>query len=155
MKLHFDLATVLQGDYGALFLHGVELTLAMAGLAWCLSLVVGILLTMIRLTNRRPCTMFVSTFVAYHRNVPTLVQILFWYFGISTLLPAPLQDWLNQYNGQFIFAVIAIGLCSGAYLSEDIRSGLRASPCSARSWNRKTPPANACAPAPRPPATKA
>ena len=33
MKLHFDLATVLQGDYGALFLHGVELTLAMAGLA--------------------------------------------------------------------------------------------------------------------------
>jgi polar amino acid transport system permease protein len=126
MKLHFDLATVLQGDYGALFLHGVELTLAMAGLAWCLSLVVGILLTMIRLTNRRPCTMFVSAFVAYHRNVPTLVQILFWYFGISTLLPMPLQDWLNQYNGQFIFAVIAIGLCSGAYLSEDIRSGLRA-----------------------------
>ena len=31
MKLHFDLATVLQGDYGALFLHGVALTLAMAG----------------------------------------------------------------------------------------------------------------------------
>jgi len=72
MKLHFDLATVLQGDYGALFLHGVELTLAMAGLAWCLSLVVGILLTLIRLTNRRAAIMFVSTFVAYHRNVPTL-----------------------------------------------------------------------------------
>jgi polar amino acid transport system permease protein len=57
-----------------------------------------------------------------------LVQILFWYFGISNVLPQGLQDLLNQYNGQFVFAVIAIGLCSAAYLSEDIRSGLRAIP---------------------------
>jgi polar amino acid transport system permease protein len=128
MKLHFDLATVLQGDYGALFLHGIELTLAMAALAWVLSLVVGILLTLIRMTNFRVATAFVAAYVAYHRNVPMLVQILFWYFGISNVLPDPLQTLLNQYNGQFIFAVIAIGLCSGAYLSEDIRSGLRAIP---------------------------
>jgi polar amino acid transport system permease protein len=128
MKLHFDLATVLQGDYGALFLHGIELTLAMAALAWALSLVVGILLTLIRLTNNRLATAFVATFVAYHRNVPMLVQILFWYFGISNILPESLQALLNHYNGQFIFAVIAIGLCSAAYLSEDIRSGLRAIP---------------------------
>lgn len=128
MKLHFDLATVLQGDYGALFLHGIELTLAMAALAWTLSLVVGILLTLIRLTNYRFATGFVATFVAYHRNVPMLVQVLFWYFGISNILPDSLQAALNHYNGQFIFAVIAIGLCSGAYLSEDIRSGLRAIP---------------------------
>jgi polar amino acid transport system permease protein len=128
MKLHFDLATVLQGDYGALFLHGIELTLAMAALAWVLSLVVGILLTLIRMTNFRIATAFVAAYVAYHRNVPMLVQILFWYFGISNVLPDSLQALLNQYNGQFIFAVIAIGLCSGAYLSEDIRSGLRAIP---------------------------
>jgi polar amino acid transport system permease protein len=128
MKLHFDLATVLRGDYGALFLHGIELTLAMAALAWMLSLVVGILLTLIRLTNNRLATAFVAAFVAYHRNVPMLVQILFWYFGISNVLPQGLQDLLNQYNGQFVFAVIAIGLCSAAYLSEDIRSGLRAIP---------------------------
>ncbi|MGV2290763.1 amino acid ABC transporter permease [Trinickia sp. YCB016] len=128
MKLHFDLATVLQGDNGALFLHGVELTLAMAASAWVLSLMVGILLTLIRMTNARPATAFVATFVAYHRNVPMLVQILFWYFGISNILPDQVQAILNHYNGQFIFAVIAIGLCSGAYLSEDIRSGLRAIP---------------------------
>jgi polar amino acid transport system permease protein len=97
-------------------------------LAWLLSLVVGILLTLIRLTNNRAATAFVSAFVAYHRNVPMLVQILFWYFGISNVLPQGLQDLLNQYNGQFVFAVIAIGLCSAAYLSEDIRSGLRAIP---------------------------
>ncbi|WP_250517831.1 amino acid ABC transporter permease [Caballeronia sp. INDeC2] len=128
MKLHFDLATVLQGDYGALFLHGIELTLAMTALAWLLSLFMGILLTIIRMTQLRVATAFVSTYVAYHRNVPMLVQILFWYFGIAAILPSALQDFLNDYNGQFIFAVIAIGLCCGAYLSEDIRSGLRAIP---------------------------
>jgi polar amino acid transport system permease protein len=128
MKLHFDLATVLRGDYGALFLHGIELTLAMAALAWLLSLVVGILLTLIRLTNNRLAKAFVASFVAYHRNVPMLVQILFWYFGISNILPESLLTVLNHYNGQFIFAVVAIGLCSAAYLSEDIRSGLRAIP---------------------------
>jgi polar amino acid transport system permease protein len=128
MKLHFDMASVLQGDYGALFLHGIELTLAMTALAWVLSLVVGILLTLIRMTQLRVATAFVSTYVAYHRNVPMLVQILFWYFGIAAILPGPVQDVLNDYNGQFLFAVIAIGLCSGAYLSEDIRSGLRAIP---------------------------
>ncbi|CAB3638372.1 Glutamate/aspartate import permease protein GltJ [Paraburkholderia phenoliruptrix] len=128
MKLHFDLATVLQGEYGVLFLHGIELTLAMAALAWVLSLIVGVLLSVIRLTKNRLATSFVATFVAYHRNVPMLVQILFWYFGISNILPASLQALLNHYNGQFVFAVIAIGLCSGAYLSEDIRSGLRAIP---------------------------
>ncbi|PMS33272.1 amino acid ABC transporter membrane protein 1 (PAAT family) [Trinickia symbiotica] len=128
MKLHFDLATVLQGDYGALFLHGMELTLAMAALAWMFSMIVGILLTVIRMTNFRPATAFVASFVAYHRNVPMLVQILFWYFGISNILPEHVQALLNNYNGQFIFAVIAIGLCSAAYLSEDIRSGLRAIP---------------------------
>ncbi|RQM47365.1 amino acid ABC transporter permease [Paraburkholderia tropica] len=126
MKLHFDLGTVLQGDYGALFLHGIEMTLAMAALAWLLSLVVGVLLTIVRMTQFRAAEALVGAYVAYHRNVPMLVQILFWYFGISNILPLALQDLLNQYNSQFIFAVIAIGLCSAAYLTEDIRSGLRA-----------------------------
>ncbi|WP_423760864.1 amino acid ABC transporter permease [Burkholderia sp. NLJ2] len=128
MKLHFDLSAVLRGDYGALFLHGIELTLLMAISAWLLSLAIGLTLTLIRMTNIRIAERFVAAFVAYHRNVPMLVQILFWYFGISNILPAGIQALLNQYNGQFVFAVVAIGLCSGAYFSEDIRSGLRAVP---------------------------
>lgn len=127
-KLHFDLGTVLHGEYGAMFLHGLELTLAMAALAWVFSMIVGIALTLIRMTHLRPATAFVASFVAYHRNVPMLVQILFWYFGISNVLPQSLQALLNNYNGQFVFGTIAIGLCSAAYLSEDIRGGLRAIP---------------------------
>ena len=67
----------------------------------------------------------VGAYVAYHRNVPTLVQLMLWYFGISSLLPDTLQIFLTDNNGEAVFAIIALGLCQAAYFSEDLRSGLR------------------------------
>jgi len=71
---------------------------------------------------------FVKTYVSYHRNVPTLVQILLWYFGIYTLLPREITSALRDANIEAIFAVIALGLCQAAYFTEDLRSGLRSVP---------------------------
>ena len=34
----------------------------------------------------------VAAYVSYHRNVPTLVQLMLWYFGISSLLPDRAAD---------------------------------------------------------------
>ena len=50
---------------------------------------------------------------------------MLWYFGISSLLPDALQTWINDHNGEAIFAVLGLGLCQAAYFSEDLRSGLR------------------------------
>jgi len=66
--------------------------------------------------------------VSYHQNVPTLVQLMLWYFGISSLLPDALQGWLGEHSGESVFAIIALGLCQAAYFSEDLRSGLRSVP---------------------------
>ena len=41
-----------------------------------------------------------AAWVQYHRNVPTLVQLMLWYFGISSLLPDGLQIWLTEHNGE-------------------------------------------------------
>jgi polar amino acid transport system permease protein len=60
--------------------------------------------------------------------VPTLVQLMMWYFGIASLLPGGLQAWLGEHNGETIFSIIALGLCQAAYFSEDLRSGLRSIP---------------------------
>jgi polar amino acid transport system permease protein len=60
--------------------------------------------------------------------VPTLIQLMMWYFAIPTLLPEALQMWINNYNAEFLFSLTALGLCQAAYFSEDIRSGLRAIP---------------------------
>jgi polar amino acid transport system permease protein len=57
-----------------------------------------------------------------------LVQILVWYFGVPQLLPESIKLWINVGNTEFFFATIALGLNSGAFISEDLRSGLRAIP---------------------------
>ena len=63
--------------------------------------------------------------MAYHRNVPLLVQVLFWYFGVTAVLPAAVQQWINAHGGGLVPGAVALGLCLGAYVSEDLRSGIR------------------------------
>ncbi len=70
----------------------------------------------------------VAAYVSYHRNVPTLVQLMLWYFGIFSLLPDALQAWLSEHNAETLLSIVALGLCQAAYFSEDMRSGLRAIP---------------------------
>ena len=70
----------------------------------------------------------VAAYVSYHRNVPTLVQLMLWYFGIFSLLPDAVQAWLSNHNAESLISIIALGLCQAAYFSEDMRSGLRAIP---------------------------
>ena len=70
----------------------------------------------------------VASFIEYQRNVPPLVHIFVWYFGVSNLMPQAIQDWANANHGEYYFACIAIGLYYSAYIAEDIRSGLRGVP---------------------------
>jgi polar amino acid transport system permease protein len=62
------------------------------------------------------------------RNVPLLAHMLFWYFGAPELLPEPVRDWLYAHNYEAIAAVTALTLYTAAYMSEDVRSGIRAIP---------------------------
>ncbi|MCC3701734.1 amino acid ABC transporter permease [Rouxiella badensis] len=128
VKNGFDLAAVMQGQYGDMLVTGIELTLKLAMGSWLLAMVLALLLVIIRLSEKRIAVALVSVYVSYHRNVPTLIQLMMWYFAIPTLLPEALQDWINNQNAEFIFSMMALGLCQAAYFSEDIRSGLRAIP---------------------------
>jgi polar amino acid transport system permease protein len=94
--------------------------------SWLLAMTLAMLLLTIRLTPSVIAQRCVAAYVSYHRNVPTLVQLMLWYFGISNLLPDAVQEWLADHDGEAIFAVIALGLCQAAFFSEDMRSGLRA-----------------------------
>jgi polar amino acid transport system permease protein len=89
---------------------------------------VGIVLATIRMSNSRWAQATVAAYVEYHQNVPMLVQIFLWYFGIPALLPTGLQQWLNANGSEFLFAFVAVGLCMGAYMSEGLRAGIRAIP---------------------------
>ena len=125
----FDLWAILgNADYAAMIRHGIRFTFIVFIGSWLLAMSLGILLLVIRQIPGRVPNAGVSAYISYHRNVPTLVQLMLWYFGISALLPTPLQYWLTDHNGETIFAIIALGLCQAAYFSEDLRSGLRSIP---------------------------
>lgn len=42
---------------------------------------------MLRLTGWPMANALIAAHIAFHRNVPMLVHILFWYFGVPALLP--------------------------------------------------------------------
>ena len=128
MAYVFDPAAVLSGQYLQWFLSGLAVTILLTVAAW---------LTADAGRNHpnadqdnpfRPCEWFVMLYVEYHRNVPLLVQIFVWYFGILQLLPRGVRVWVNAHNSEFLLATVALGLAAGAYISEDLRSGIRAIP---------------------------
>lgn len=109
-------------------LWGLRTTILLFAVSWILAFSLALVLVVVRATEYRACRWFVDGFVAYHRNVPLLVQVMFWYFGMPELLPESVRFWLYDHNAEFSFAAIALALGNSAYLAEDIRGGLRAIP---------------------------
>lgn len=107
---------------------GITVTLRLFAGALAGGFVLAMVLTGINLIPSRLVRAVVALYVEYHRNVPTVVQILVWYFGMPEILPEAIRVWINQGNTEFSFALIALSLNVSAYYYEDIRSGIRAIP---------------------------
>lgn len=122
------MAILLNADFGAMLVKGLQMTLKIAAGSWLLAMTLALVLLVVRLAPSRAAQRLVAVYVSYHFNVPTLVQLMLWYFGIFSLLPDVLQTWLSNNNAEAILSIVALGLCQAAYFSEDLRSGLRAIP---------------------------
>jgi polar amino acid transport system permease protein len=122
----FDLFALLSNpEFMRMLVRGIQMTVVIAIGSWLLAMSLAFVLLFIRLTPSKIADRAVAAYVSYHRNVPTLVQLMLWYFGISSLFPAALQTWLSDHNAEAVFAIAGLGLCQAAYFSEDLRSGLR------------------------------
>lgn len=128
MGYDLDFAVVLSGRYLEMLLDGLTTTLILFVSGWFLGLAIALILTLMRAAPVKPLQWLVASYVEYHRNVPLLVQLFVWYFGMPQLLPQSVNSFLNQHNAELGFAVIAVGCFMASYMSEDFRSGLRAVP---------------------------
>ncbi|MES2945362.1 MAG: amino acid ABC transporter permease, partial [Pseudomonadota bacterium] len=122
------MAILLNADFSAMLIHGLLTTLKIAAGSWLLAMALALVLLTLRLAPSRIAQRLVAVYVSYHFNVPTLVQLMLWYFGIFSLLPDALQAWLSNNNAELLLSIVALGLCQAAYFCEDLRSGLRAIP---------------------------
>lgn len=128
MNYTLDFGVLLGNGYPTLILGGLIMTLQMTALAWLLAFSLGGALATLRMLDIRPLNYVIALYIAFHRNVPMLVHILLWYFGVAAVLPLALSDAINHWGGEFILSTIAIGLVTAAYVAEDLRSAMRAIP---------------------------
>lgn len=127
--ISLDFSSILRGQYLDWLLSGMIGTMLLFAAAWVLGFLLSLIVAATRSSGVRLLQTVAAGFVDYHRNVPGLVQLFVWYFGIPQLLPTAWQQWINGIgHNEFIFATIALSLNAAAYMSEDLRSGIRSLP---------------------------
>jgi polar amino acid transport system permease protein len=128
LTYEFDLGVVLTGEFRQALIEGTVLTLKLSALSLAFALTLGIAIAVCRLAPFKPLNWLAAVYVEFVRNTPLLVQMLFWYFGATQLLPAAVNDWLYEGSFEFAAAAIALTMYTAAFISEDVRSGIRSIP---------------------------
>jgi len=128
MSYQFDWSVLWTGQSGQWLLQGLITTLEISALAWLLAGALGIVSGALRTAPVAPLRALAAGYVEFFRNVPLLVWMFFWYFGIPPLLPKPLQDWLYDHGAEFWAGMLALGVYHGARFCEVIRAGIQSIP---------------------------
>jgi len=100
-------------------IQGLYLTLEISILGFLLGFVLGVALAVLRLSNSFVLSSVASVYIDLIRGTPLLVQILIIYFGLPSL---------GIRFDQLTAGILAVGLNSGAYQAEIIRSGIKSIP---------------------------
>jgi len=120
----FDWPLVLTGEYGGWILDGLVVTLKISAVSILLSVLVGTIIAVMRMTHVKPLQWLSLAYTEFFRNTPLLVQIFFWYFGSDAVLPKVVNQWLYQHDFEFAAGVIALTVYTSAFIAEEIRSGV-------------------------------
>src|SRR6266581_2074495 len=124
----FKWSVLWSGQSGVWLLQGLATTLEISALAWLLAVALGILSGALRTVPFRPLRAVATFYVEFFRNVPLLVWMFFWYFGVPPFLPEVIREWMFGHGLEFWAGVLALGVYSGARFSEVLRSGIQSIP---------------------------
>jgi len=79
-------------SYGRTFFVGLFNTLLVSALGIVLATIVGLLVGLARLSQNWLIARLAAIYIETFRNIPLLLQILFWYFAVIQALPSPRQS---------------------------------------------------------------
>lgn len=128
-------------NYRHLLWQGVKMTILLTTIAVSLGTVIGLIISLMRLSTFKPTKWFGRAYVDFLRGTPLLVQILLVHMGgpellrllsdiIHTIMPAfisqlvPTSAQITPW-GAFYSGVVALSLNSGAYIAEIFRGGIQ------------------------------
>jgi len=110
----------LMANSFGLLLKGAILTLELTAVAVAMGIVIGLFMSLMRLSNVKILRGIAIAYIDFFRGTPLLVQIYMVYFAIPQLL-----QFQTPNNYQFIAGILALGLNSGAYVAEIFRAGIQ------------------------------
>ncbi|MFT0890853.1 amino acid ABC transporter permease [Pseudochelatococcus sp. G4_1912] len=131
-------------------LWGFAVTLLLSAATCVAATFGGLLICAARISPLRILNWPARIYLSIFRNTPLLVQIFFWYFAGSSILPTPLLDWFNNphtviiaFAGttwlsfklpafEFWAGFLALTFYTSAFIAEEFRAGLRAVPVGQR-----------------------
>ncbi|HZY16426.1 MAG TPA: amino acid ABC transporter permease [Ramlibacter sp.] len=98
-------------------------TLSVAGAAWVIAVIAGVIVGTVRTLPASPvAARLANAWVELFRNIPILVQIFLWYFVLPKAFPA-----LQAIPG-YMMVVFALGFFTSARIAEQVRAGVQALP---------------------------
>lgn len=100
-----------------LILDGYRMTVIVSALSLVLSMLLGTLVAGLRTGALWPLRVLATAYVECFRNTPLLIQIYFYFFGLPKL---------GIRLDAFQVGIVAMSVYHGAYVSEVVRSGIRA-----------------------------
>ncbi len=112
---------------------GVLVTVGVTLTAFILTLVMGLITALGRLSKNKIVRWLTTVYVEVARGVPLLVQLLFWYFAFPSLIQSlgrliefePFERYLAN---PFAMAILGLTFCYAAYMSEIYRAGIQSIP---------------------------
>jgi glutamate/aspartate transport system permease protein len=99
---------------------GLQLSLLLAALAILGGILLGSIMSMLRMSSIKPVAWLALAYVNFFRSVP-LILVIFWIYFLVPLL-------LGRATGPFLSAWIAFTLFETAYYCEIIRAGVQSIP---------------------------
>ena len=98
-------------------LDGLQITIISSVASFFLGLLVGSIVAVLRVERIKFLNPFLTAYVEIVRGTPLLVQLLFLFYGIPIVFGLQMPP--------LAVGIFSIGLCTGAYQSEIIRTGIQ------------------------------
>jgi len=116
LKMEFNFKEIIR--YFPILLLGLKMTLFISLVSGLCSIIIGFCVAMMRISKNKLLYRVAILYIEFIRGTPLMVQLLFVYFGIGSLV--------NM--SAMAAGILGLSMFSGAYIAEVIRSGIEAIP---------------------------
>ena len=109
------------------FLEGTMVTIVLSLSTVLIGSLIGLVVVLMKMSNMKPLNVIANVYTNIVRGTPMLLQLFIWLYGLPMLgISFSGIGFLGGTYGsrEFITAIVALAINSGAYVSEVLRGGL-------------------------------